>query len=123
MSFIRKFFDPLEWASLVIITSKIIQELWLRKYDWDTKIAVDLLDQWLQNCSELDKLKEIRIPRWTGMFCEILAVKLHEYADASSRAYAAVVYLRILHSLSECSVTLLTAKNKVALMKRSVCCD
>jgi len=45
LSFIAKFFDPLGWASPVIIISKIIiQELWLKKYDWDTPLAAELLD-------------------------------------------------------------------------------
>lgn len=37
--------------------------------------------------------------------------------DASTHAYAAVVYLRVMHSLNEFSVALLAAKSKVALIK------
>ncbi|XP_070169700.1 uncharacterized protein [Polyergus mexicanus] len=118
LSFIAKFFDPLGWVSPVIITAKImIQELWLRKLDWDSPIAEDLLEPWKKYCAEFINLKEIRIPRWTGMHPENLAIELHGFADASNRAYAAVVYLRILRSLSEFSVVLITAKSKVAPIK------
>ncbi|XP_070169704.1 uncharacterized protein [Polyergus mexicanus] len=118
LSFIAKFFDPLGWVSPVIITAKIMmQELWLRKLDWDFPIAADLLESWKKYCAEFINLKEIRIPRWTGMHPENLAIELHGFADASNRAYAAVVYLRILRSLSEFSVVLITAKTKVAPIK------
>ncbi|XP_070153697.1 uncharacterized protein [Polyergus mexicanus] len=118
LSFIAKFFDPLGWVSPVIITAKImIQELWLRKLDWDSPITADLLEPWKKYCAEFINLKEIRIPRWTGMHPENLAIELHGFADASNRAYAAVVYLRILRSLSEFSVVLITAKSKVAPIK------
>ncbi|XP_029154912.1 uncharacterized protein LOC114927999 [Nylanderia fulva] len=47
LSFIAKFFDPLGWASPIVIISKImIQELWIRKYDWDSPIATELLEPW-----------------------------------------------------------------------------
>ncbi|XP_070169572.1 uncharacterized protein [Polyergus mexicanus] len=118
LSFIAKFFDPLGWVSPVIITAKIMmQELWLRKLDWDFPIAADLLESWKKYCAEFLNLKEIRIPRWIGMHPENLAIELHGFADASNRAYAAVVYLRILRSLSEFSVVLITAKSKVAPIK------
>lgn len=118
LSFIAKFFDPLGWASPVVITAKIlIQELWIRKYDWDSPIADELLQPWENYCAEFSKLKEIRIYRWTGMHTENVAVELHGFADASNRAYATVVYLRIFKSLSEFSVILLTAKSKVAPIK------
>jgi len=118
LSFIAKFFDPLGWAAPVVITAKIlIQELWIRKYDWDSPIVDELSEPWKQYCAEFFKLEKIRIPRWTGMHPKNAAVELHGFADASNRAYAAVVYLRILLSLSEISVVLLTAKSKVAPIK------
>ncbi|XP_029165344.1 uncharacterized protein LOC114936337 [Nylanderia fulva] len=64
LSFIAKVFDPLGWASPIVITSKImIQELWIRKYDWDSPVSAELLEPWRKYCSEFSKLNEIRIPR------------------------------------------------------------
>lgn len=118
LSFIARFFDPLGWATPVIITAKIlIQELWIRRYDWDSPLGEELTRPWEKYCAEFTQLKEIRIGRWTGMHPQNAAVELHGFADASNRAYAAVVYLRILRSLDEISVVLLTAKSKVAPIK------
>lgn len=118
LSFISKFFDPLGWASPVVITAKIfIQELWLRQYDWDSPIADELLLQWRTYCAEFPLLRKIRISRWTDAHPTNTAIELHGFADASSRASAAVVYLRILRSPNDYSIALLTAKSKVAPTK------
>jgi hypothetical protein len=37
-------------------------------------------------------------------------LEVHDFADASSRAYAAVVYLRVIHSVSNFQVSLIYAK-------------
>ncbi|XP_071577342.1 uncharacterized protein [Temnothorax nylanderi] len=43
--------------------------------------------------------------------------ELHGFADASSRAYAAVIYLRVIRPTGEIQITLLAAKSKVAPVK------
>ncbi|XP_039303389.1 uncharacterized protein LOC120357294 [Solenopsis invicta] len=43
LSAISRFFDPLGWIAPVVITAKIfMQELWLRKVDWDSPLSSDL---------------------------------------------------------------------------------
>jgi hypothetical protein len=44
-------------------------------------------------------------------------IQLHGFADASIRAYGAVLYLRIEHPLSETSMSLITSKTKVVPIK------
>ncbi|XP_043257967.1 uncharacterized protein LOC122400510 [Colletes gigas] len=118
LSIVSKIFDPLGWASPVIIVAKLmLQELWLLNKDWDDEIPADLCKKWHEYCEHLSQLREVRIPRWTGVRNNNVAIELHGFADASHRAYAAVVYLRVLHSLSEAQVALLTAKSKVAPLK------
>ncbi|XP_071579220.1 uncharacterized protein [Temnothorax nylanderi] len=118
LSFIAKLYDPLGWASPIVIAAKMLmQELWLRKIDWDAPIPDDLLHQWINYVSDLPNISKIRIPRWTGMRQDKLDVELHGFADASTRAYAAVVFLRIVHSPSNIQVILLAAKTKVAPLK------
>lgn len=94
-----------------------MQELWLRKLDWDDPVPDDLLKQWTDYCSDLLSLENVRIPRWTGMHRDKLGIELHGFADASTRAYAAVVYLRVLHSLTDIQVSLIAAKTKVVPLK------
>ncbi|XP_071581643.1 uncharacterized protein [Temnothorax nylanderi] len=118
LSFIAKLYDPLGWASPIVIAAKILmQELWLRKIDWDSPITDDLLHRWINYCSDLPNISEIRIPRWTRMRQDKVDVELHRFADASIRAYAAVVYLQIVHSPTNVQVILLAAKTKVAPLK------
>ncbi|XP_029160297.1 uncharacterized protein LOC114932295 [Nylanderia fulva] len=118
LSLIAKLYDPLGWASPVVITAKILlQELWLAKIDWDDPLPPDLLQHWISYYSDLPKLETIKIPRWTGSHRDNLGMELHGFADASKRAYAAMVYLRVLRSFDDVQITLLCAKTKVAPLK------
>lgn len=118
LSIIARCFDPLGWIAPVIITAKIImQELWLRRIDWNTVLPDDLLAQWNEYYTSLSELKHISIPRWTSQSNFDLGMEIHEFADASSRAYAAVVYIRILNSFDQYTTTIITSKSKVAPIK------
>jgi len=44
-------------------------------------------------------------------------VRVHGFADASNPAYAAIVYLRIIHSPTDFQVSLICVKTKVASVK------
>lgn len=94
-----------------------MQELWLRKGDWDAPIPDDLKERWIRYYEDLPKLSRKRISRWTGRHRDNLRFELHGFADASNRAYAAVIYLRILHSLIDIQISLVAAKTKVAPLK------
>ncbi|XP_029173240.1 uncharacterized protein LOC114942104 [Nylanderia fulva] len=118
LSFIARLYDPLGWAAPVVIVAKIIlQELWLLHCEWDSLISDELTSRWNYFVSEFHKLEMIKIPRWTGQGPQTLALEIHGFADASNRAYAAVVYLRVYHSLSDFAINLIAAKTKVAPVK------
>lgn len=115
LSIIARLFDPLGWASPVVIYAKIVlQELWIRKIEWDVELPDDLAERWQNYYSQLEHLPKVFIPRWTGQTSDNKAYEIHGFADASSRAYVAVVYLRVLRDLDDAQVTLLIAKTKVA---------
>jgi len=65
----------------------------------------------------LPTLAKIQIPRWTGRHRDNLGVEIHGFADASTRAYSAIVYLRVFHSFADVRISLLAAKTKVAPFK------
>lgn len=98
----------------------MLQELWLLKGDWDDPLPPELNRRWSDYHSDLKQLGKVQIPRWTGRHKEDLSIELHGFADTSNRAYAAVVYLRVLHSSDSFQVSLLAAKTKVALKTVSV---
>lgn len=94
-----------------------MQELWLQQLDWDDPVPEKLTFQWLKYRKELSSLERIEIPRWIKVTSVSSEIQLHGFSDASERAYAAVVYIRVI--LNEAvHVQLLTAKSKIAPIKR-----
>ncbi|XP_032687426.1 uncharacterized protein LOC116851764 [Odontomachus brunneus] len=115
LSDIAKFFDPLGWATPVIIHAKILmQRLWIAQCDWDEVVPPKLFEAWQQYRTHLHKLEEVTIPRWIQLGHHVLNRELHGFSDASTKAYAAAVYLRVITVDGMVSVNLLAAKSKVA---------
>lgn len=118
LSVISRIFDPLGLIAPVVISAKIfLQQLWIRKLEWDSPFPDDLKEWWNEYYYSLKHLSNISIPRWTNQSPEDLSIELHGFSDASSRAYAAVVYLRVLNSMDQFNVSLLISKTKVAPIK------
>ncbi|XP_029161043.1 uncharacterized protein LOC114932808 [Nylanderia fulva] len=116
LSYISRIYDPLGWLSPVIIIGKIlIQQLWLSRIDWDTTLPSDLNERCISFCHGLISLATVCIPRWVHSR-EDSSIEIHGFADASQAAYAAVIYLRVIHKF-EPQVFLLTSKSKVAPLK------
>lgn len=66
---------------------------------------------------QLKTLEEIKIPRWISYENKDNSVEFHAFCDASETAYGAAIYTRITNKTGSVSVTLLTAKAKVAPIK------
>ena len=91
-------YDPLGWISPILIEMKLLfQKLCQSKEDWDKELSPDMKERYDKWMSELHKVGGIRIPRC--YFRENdhapVSIELHGFSDASSYAYAAVVYLRV----------------------------
>ncbi|KMQ81827.1 hypothetical protein RF55_25078, partial [Lasius niger] len=65
----------------------------------------------------LPSLEDIRVLRWLASDRADCNLEIHGFADASERAYAAVVYLRTESICGEVEVRLAAAKTKVAPLK------
>ncbi|XP_071577161.1 uncharacterized protein [Temnothorax nylanderi] len=118
LSTIAKFFDPLGWAAPVTITTKIfMQQLWLLKCQWDEELPSQQLNDWTKYQTILPSLNALRIPRWTEHGPHTMHCSLHGFCDASTKAFAAAVYLRLVHVDGSVSVSLVIAKSKVAPLK------
>lgn len=117
LSCIAKLFDPLGWLTPVIVQGKIfMQMLWLLKIDWDAELPPAEADVWKEWYDKLPNLNRLRIPRWTGYRPSANLCEIHGFADASQRAYGAVLYLRVI-SADGARVSILMAKSKVAPLK------
>jgi len=89
-------FDPLGWVTLVTIKAKILQqETWQTKFVWDKPLPSTIKDKWIAILANLEELPQLMIPR--VYFLSVRSsVDMHNtlvFADTSTKAYGAVVYL------------------------------
>lgn len=118
LSFIARMFDPLGWLAPILVVAKIfMQELWAIRLDWDDELPTDLTTRWTSFVQQLRKAPIISLSRWFGTSPSSLAIEIHGFSDASQRALAAVIYVRVLHDLDDARVTLVSAKTKIAPLK------
>lgn len=118
LSGIDRLFDPLGWLTPVVITAKcLLQNLWMAGIDWDEPAPPELLNTWQTFQQSLIDIETISIPRWVGTNSSLANMELHAFCDASERAYAAAIYVRVKQSETNAQVSLLAAKIKVAPVK------
>ena len=119
LSKIAKIFDPLGLLSPVTVNAKIfMQSLWLLHLEWDSPLPPSDAEYWMRFLSELPTLNRIIIPHWLGLQPTSQQRELHGFADASERAYAAAIYLRVMEPDGAIHTQLVTAKTKVAPLKK-----
>ncbi|XP_026830319.1 uncharacterized protein LOC105279648 [Ooceraea biroi] len=115
LSAISRIYDPLGWVVPATIAAKIfMQQLWQAKVEWDEEIPASLVSRWKAIYSRLPQLNQVRLSRWTSVESEFESAELHGFSDASNSAYAAVIYLRVVSSSGDVTITLLAAKSRVA---------
>lgn len=94
-----KLYDPFGILSPVIILCKIIfQSVCKSKMGWDDPVEMFMHEQWLKLTQDLKLVGEVQLKRHyfhKKSLSELQSVQLHGFADASQRAYGAVVYLRV----------------------------
>ncbi|XP_055589930.1 uncharacterized protein LOC129742106 [Uranotaenia lowii] len=118
LSAIAKLFDPLGLISPVVVVAKIImQELALLQTKWDEPVPPALEQKWKKFYSELCLLPQLRISRF-AFISKFTAVQIHCFADASELAYGACIYVRTIDAVGRVHVELLSAKSRVAPLKR-----
>lgn len=120
VSDVAKTFDVLGWFSPSIIVVKILlQRLWELHIDWDDELPTSIVESWLRWRKELKLLETRSIPRYYfRKDSQPELTELHGFCDASELAYGAVLYFRSLYSDGSCRISLITAKTKVAPIKR-----
>ncbi|XP_065356265.1 uncharacterized protein LOC135950662 [Calliphora vicina] len=112
LSRIARIFDPLGWLTPITVTAKLfIQHLWKLQSDWDEPLDKDLSKTWKSFVQNLPALTNIKINRWIQR-SNGTPLQLHGFADASEKAYAAVVYAKV-----GSTITIVAAKSKVNPIK------
>ncbi|XP_028168875.1 uncharacterized protein LOC114358909 [Ostrinia furnacalis] len=116
---IQRLFDPLGWIAPCIVNAKIlIQKLWLKRVDWDEEPDEALKEEWSKLRQDFENVKDINITRWIGCSNkETKRIELHGFSDASEKAYASVIYCRIINFDGTITTKLLAARTRVAPVK------
>ena len=92
-------FDSLGFVAPVLIEVTILLRE-LKNYDWDDNLSDTEVERWKRWLFSLRHLFKLKIPRCfkpPDTKDASLEYQLRHFGDASSRAYGAVSYLRIVH--------------------------
>ncbi|XP_065088428.1 uncharacterized protein LOC135709910 [Ochlerotatus camptorhynchus] len=124
LSLIARLYDPLGLVGPVVTAAKVfMQNLWKLKDDsgsswsWDKELPMEYQIHWTNYQSKLPRLNELRIERCI-LQPEPATIQIHIFADASQLAYGACAYVRSTNASGIVKVALLTAKSRVAPLKR-----
>ncbi|XP_043064108.1 uncharacterized protein LOC122320097 [Drosophila ficusphila] len=71
----------------------LLQELWLRKLDWDELLPMQLQTSWEAFKATLLQLPKVKVTRFVHTDPQV-PIEIHGFADASMRAYGAGIYVR-----------------------------
>ncbi|XP_063391167.1 uncharacterized protein LOC134676697 [Cydia fagiglandana] len=118
LSDVQKLFDPLGWiAPSTVMAKMLMQRLWLEKVSWDECVSPELEEEWKQIRDDFENVKDIKMDRWLGTTdSEEEKIQIHGFSDASMRAYAAVVYIRV-ESKNKITTKIIAARTRVAPLK------
>ncbi|XP_066252670.1 uncharacterized protein [Euwallacea similis] len=115
---ISQIFDPLGLIGPALIKAKlIIQELWRLQLDWDQEVPHDLRQRWEEFATQLIYLNECKVARHV-ILGNAIRIALYGFSDSSEKAYGACIYVGSVDDLGNHGVRLLTAKSRVAPVKK-----
>lgn len=118
LSAISQIYDPLGLIGPAIILAKIfIQHLWKLKIGWDEELSNELKETWLEFISQIQVLNELSIDRQVLKDTPI-SVEFIGFGDSSEKAYGACIYICSTDATGNRVVKLLTAKSRVAPVKK-----
>ncbi|XP_055842769.1 uncharacterized protein LOC129909721 [Episyrphus balteatus] len=113
LSVIAKLYDPIGWLAPIVITAKILmQQIWKDKTEWDSCLLPTTEQSWKVFVASLPEVANVSIPRWVEYTPHAVS-QIHGFCDASEKAYAACIYLRV-QQQDKITSHLLWAKSKVA---------
>ncbi len=118
LSEMSKIFDPLGWLAPITIYAKLMmQEIWASGIGWDEELSESFQQRWRKFEKDLPSIQNLNIPRYVQLERDT-NFEIHGFCDASERAYAAVVYIRVQDSTNNFSIFLLGAKTRVAPLSK-----
>ena len=120
VSVTAKFYDPMGFLSPIITEFKIfLQELCRAKIGWDEPLEGELKNEWLKLATGLQCVSSFTVSRcyFQEVTEKIVSCSLHGFGDASSKAYATVIYLHVTTTTGS-YVKFLASRSRVAPVKQ-----
>ena len=119
MRLVGRIYDPLGFLAPVTIKFKILyQKLCKSKLEWDCDLPEELLKEWRSLVADLKEAGPISIPR--SYVCRVKGTPssytLCGFCDASTQAYAAVIYL-VMESEINTEMKFLVSKTRLLLSR------
>ncbi|XP_014205748.1 uncharacterized protein LOC106637464 [Copidosoma floridanum] len=115
-----RLFDPAGWLSPIIVVAKmLIQDLWRAKLTRDEPLPASYAKRWESFRSKLSEVSLLTLTRWLQS-SPASSIQLHAFADASRRALATVIYIRVEQESGTVNVSLIGAKTKLSPIKSLV---
>ena len=122
LSFLARMFDPLGYLVPFVMMMKVLfQQLWLLGLDWDEPLRdeeAEVFRKWLAGLSELQRFRVPRCYMTEGVcWSDVSGLESHVFADASTKGYGCVTYLRYRLPDGSFDVTFVMARARVAPVK------
>ncbi|XP_045122632.1 uncharacterized protein LOC123511083 [Portunus trituberculatus] len=120
LSSVSSIFDPPGFMTPFTVRAKIMfQDEVRRKQGWDQKLTKENEEKWTAWLKELNAMNNFRIERciFPSQFKRLVNAKLHHFCDASSKAYVAVSYLRLLDESGLVHNSFIMARTRLAPIK------
>ena len=113
-SAIMKIFDLLGLISPIIILAKcILQEAWQIKSNWDAPLPDRLQKRWREWQESLKNCPKLKVPR-CYVTENVTEFSLFGFCDASTKAFAAVIYLCSVSNSGHVRSMIVASKTRVA---------
>ena len=104
LSALSSLYDPIGFVSPVVLEGRLLlQTICKRKAQLDDEITTADSEKWIQWTSCLPQIGSLRISRCLkpNAFGQIRLWEIHNFSDASSYAYGACSYLRVINENDE----------------------
>ncbi|XP_032401557.1 uncharacterized protein LOC116707960 [Xiphophorus hellerii] len=117
LSVVNSVYDPLGFVAPVTIQGKyILRELTQQRVDWDSRLPDMMEEQWMIWRDSLQDLSSLKIPRpYTEVSLSTAKTReLCVFSDASTKAIAAVAYLKVVNEAGNIQTGFVMGKAKLA---------
>ena len=113
-------YDPCGFAAPVVLLAKhLLQDLSIRKCDWDEEVPDDIGEKWKAWKEALPSIQNVTVDRCyrPANFGAVESRQLHLFCDASEVGYGVAVYLRLQDTDGKVHISFVYGKSRLSPAK------